>query len=70
MHRYNLDELNMLLERDLKQTRDTNRTWKTIEAEMEMAKIMFEAKGGYEAFKDEIDQMQQAIIEESINEEL
>ena len=62
-HRYSVKELNLLLERDLGQKRDTNRTWKTISAEMEMAHALFEAKGGMEAYKDEIAQMQQAMIE-------
>ena len=53
-HRYSLDELNLLLERDLGQKRDKTRTWKSINAEMEMAQAIFEAKGGMEAHKEQI----------------
>lgn len=53
--RYSVDELNTFLTRDLGLPRNPTRTWKTINAEMELGKAIFEATGGYEGHKEEIE---------------
>lgn len=68
--RYSVDELNLLLERDLGQTRNRNRTWKTINAEMELAQAIFEAQGGAEKYAEQIAQIQEKMAQEALSDEL
>lgn len=55
--RYSVEEMNKLLEHDLKLPRNKTRTWKSIRAEMDLHAAVFEATGGYEGHKDEIESM-------------
>jgi hypothetical protein len=59
--RYSVPELNNFLTRDLGLPRNPTRTWKSINAEMELSKAIFEATGGFEGHKEEIEAMREAV---------
>jgi hypothetical protein len=59
--RYTVDEINNLLERDLHLKRDRTRTWQLIKAEMELHQAIFEATGGIEGHKEELQMMAEAF---------
>ena len=61
--RYTVDELNNLLERDLGIRRNRTRTWKSIKAEMDLHAAIFEATGGYEGHKEEIEAMREMMAQ-------
>ena len=61
MFRYSVDELNKLLEIDLGRKRNRTRTWKTINAERELSKAIFEATGGIEGHKEELMMIKEAM---------
>lgn len=68
--RYTVDELNNLLERDLGQTRNRQRTWQSIRAEMHLHSAIFEATGGAEKHQEEIQMIRQAMEKQAMDDEL
>lgn len=67
--RYTVEELNNLLERDLGLHRDRTRTWQAIKAEMALHQAIFDATGGFEGHKEELQAMA-AAFEAADNEDL
>ena len=61
--RYSVEELHNLLQRDLGLHRNPTRTWKTIKAEMDLHAAVFEATGGYEGHKEEIEAMREMMAQ-------